>query len=76
MLRKSVLLGGIVLASLASQAARADALAPASQWIPKEAFAVVEVTQPKPLLDLALEAKTAAAVQSLPGYQKQTAQPG
>jgi hypothetical protein len=77
MLRTLFLLLGLTLPLLLPKTTAAgEAVPPPAQWIPKDALAVLEVSRPKPLLDLALSQKTAAAVSSLPGYQKRTAEPG
>jgi hypothetical protein len=78
--------GALILpALLARPAAAADKalaveaaakLPPAAQWIPKDAVLAVELTRPKDLLDLALDAKVVAAVTAAPAYQKATAAPG
>jgi hypothetical protein len=52
-------------------AAAAEALPPASQWIPKDAVVVLEVSRPGALLEPLLDEKTTAAIAELPVYKKQ-----
>jgi len=54
----------------------AERLPPAAQWIPAEAVIAVELAEPKPILDLALNPRLAAAVTAMPVYEKAAAQPG
>jgi hypothetical protein len=77
MLRRVPASFGLVWPLLLLQtAAAAERLPPANQWIAKDALVVLEVTRPKPLLDLALSDKMTAAITSAPAYQKVAAQPG
>ena len=56
-------------------AVAAEDLPPAVHWIPQDAVISLEVTQPKPLLDLLTGEKATAAVTALPAYQRQASQP-
>jgi hypothetical protein len=77
MLRKLVLVLGLLLPALVAQTvAAAEPLPPAAQWIPQDAILAVEVSQPKALLDLVLDPKSGEAITALPAYQKQASQPG
>ncbi len=76
MFRKLFMALGLVLPALIAQTvAAADGLPPA-KWISQDALLVVEVSQPKALLDVVLDPKTAEAVTSLPAYQRAASQPG
>ena len=48
---------------------------PASQWIPAEAIAEVEVSRPAAVLDFLLTPELVKTVSGLPPYQKATAEP-
>jgi len=71
MYRKAIVVLGLALTALIVQTAKAAEQAPpAAQWIGKDAVIVVELSHPKPLLDLAMGQKVATAVTAVPGYQK------
>lgn len=75
--RKLVLAMGLVLPVLAAQTVfSAEKLPPATQWISPDALVVLEVTQPKALLDSVLDPQTAEAVTSVPAYQALASQEG
>jgi len=75
--RFSVACCGLVLVVLGWLPANAaERLPPAAQWVPAEAVIAVELSQPKPILDLALNPRLAAAVTAMPVYEKAAAQPG
>ncbi len=77
MARRLLMVLGLVLPALLSQtAAAAEQLPPASQWIPQEAVAVLELSNPKALLDLASDGKLTEAVTTQPAYQQLASQPG
>ena len=77
MLRKTTILTAFTLSVLYAQAARAaDANAPASTWIPDDAIVVLEVSQPKALMDRILTDKVIETVTALPVYKDQVAKPG
>ena len=57
-------------------AAAAEPLPPARQWIPQEAVIAVEVTRTNDLLDRAFDPKVIEAVQELPVYRQQASTPG
>jgi hypothetical protein len=77
MFRKMALAPGLMMAALALQTAvAAEPLPPASQWIPQDAIAVLELSRPKDVLDVAFQPEVAAAVTSSPAYRKQADQPG
>ena len=77
MSRKLLLALGLILPALLPQTiAVADALPPATQWIPQDAIIVVEFPRPKAVLDFALDPKATEAVTSQPAYQKAAAEPG
>ncbi len=72
---------GLVVAALVAQsavgtlaAAAAEKLPPATQWIPQDAILVLEISQPKALLDSVLDPKTTKAVTALPEYQRLASQ--
>lgn len=48
----------------------AEALPPVSQWLPQETVAVLEISQPKALLDPLLSPAVADAIAALPAYQQ------
>ena len=76
MFRRLPLLLGLVLPALIVPAASAaESLPPAIEWVSPDAVAVLEATNPKPLLDLALNPKLAEMVKSVPGYNEQVAKP-
>lgn len=76
MLPKPTTCAGLVLPLLLVGAATgAEALPPATQWIPPNAVIVVELSKPEALLDVALEPKVEAAIASQPAYQKMTETP-
>jgi hypothetical protein len=54
----------------------AEPLPAASRWLPAETILVVEVTRPEKLLDVVFDSQVTAAVQDLPAYKKQAAEPG
>ena len=60
---------------LAVAATAAEPLPPASQWVPPDAIVSLQVSQPKALLDLALDPKVLAAVGRMPAYHRMTQQP-
>lgn len=77
MFSKRIMVLGLALSALVLQTAvAAEKLPPASQWIPQDTIAVVELSEPQALLDLALSPKMAGAVTSLPAYRQQASQPG
>lgn len=77
MFRKTTILTAFTLSALFAQAARAaDANAPASTWIPDDAIVVLEVSQPKALMDRILTDKVIETVTAHPAYKAQTANPG
>jgi hypothetical protein len=76
MFRRLPLLLGLFLPSLVVPAASAaEPLQPAIEWVAPDAVAVLEVANPKPLLDLALNPKLAEMVKGLPPYKEAVAQP-
>ncbi len=77
MFRKTTTLAVFTLSVLFAQASRAaDANAPASAWIPDNAIVVLEVSQPKALMDRILTDKVIETVTALPPYKEQAAKPG
>ncbi len=77
MFRKTTILAAFMLPVLFSQAARAaDANAPASAWVSEDAIVVLEVSQPKALLDGILTDKLIEKVTSHPAYKEATSDPG
>lgn len=76
MLKKSLLLLTLALpAFLTPPAAPAADLPPATQWIPQEVVAFVEISDPKALLEPLLKPELAQFVDGLPAYQKQKSTP-
>ena len=72
-----VLRVGIILlfaAVILQPALAAAPLPPATRWIPQDAIVVLQVNQPKAVLDLALSAKMIDMVTATPVYKQQTAQ--
>ncbi len=67
-------LAGLFLMLPAAPAA--EPLPAATQWVPDNAFVVLEVSQPKAVLDVAFDAKTTEMVTSLPAYQALTSRAG
>jgi len=65
----------LIVQSAVRSAPAAEPLPPASQWLPPQAFAVLEISQPKDVLDLAFSPKVIETVTSLPAYQQLTSQP-
>ena len=53
----------------------AQALPPATQWIPQDAVIALELSSPGPLLDLLAGEQMSRAVTALPLYRQQTANP-
>ena len=77
MSRNLLLFPGLLLASLAgAPAVRADEARPAVQLVPQDAILVVEISQPKPLLDLALSPQVTGAVNAIPPLEKLISRPG
>jgi hypothetical protein len=72
MLRKLIFLPTLVLAASIAGAAVPP---PVARWIPQDAVIVVEVSQPKAVLELLLAPRVASAVAALPAYEKLAAQP-
>ena len=65
-----------LLVSLLQVPVAAEPLPPASRWIPDDAIFVIEVNQPKALLDVAFSEKMIATIKSSPAYQQAEAQQG
>lgn len=77
MLRKTTILAAVTLSVLFAQVVGAAAAnAPASAWIPDNAIVVLEVSQPKALMDRILTDKVIETVTAHPAYKAQTANPG
>ena len=76
MFRKSVASVALAAVALVPGAALfADGPPPASRWIADDAVAVLEVSQPKALLDLAYDSEVARTLMSSPSYQKLASHP-
>jgi hypothetical protein len=68
---------GLVLPTLWLRAnMAAEPLPPRAQWIPQDAVIVMEVSEPKALLDMALGDKVKSLVTSSPLWKQQVSQPG
>ena len=68
---------GLVLPALCLRAnVAAETLPPRAEWLPQDAVIVMEVSEPKALLDLALGDKIKSLVTSSPPWKQQTSQPG
>jgi len=71
MLKRLALAVGLVSSLLAWQTAMAaEALPPATEWVPQDAVLALELSRPRALLDPLLDEKVAAAVTSLPIYEQ------
>ena len=71
MSRKLALVTTLLLPALTWQAAAAEDLPPASQWIPEDALVVLEVSRPAALLEPLFDEEMTAAIVDLPIYKKQ-----
>jgi len=77
MFRKTTILAAFALSVLFSQVVgAAEANAPASAWVSEDAIVVLEVSQPKALLDRILTDKLMETVTAHPAYKKATSEPG
>ncbi len=66
----------VILAALTLQTTMgAEALPPATQWIPQDAVIALELSSPEPLLELLAGPQMSEAVTALPLYQQQTSNP-
>jgi hypothetical protein len=65
---------GLICLALPFQTALSAPRAPLSQWVPQDAVMAVELSRPKPLLDLATDPGTLKTVTSLPVYKKLAAE--
>ena len=76
MSQKLALVVALTLAAFVLQTAMAgQTLPPASRWIPQDAVIVLEVFEPKTLLEVFTNDKATAAVTSLPLYKEQASKP-
>ena len=76
MLRTTIVVLGLGLPTAFVLSGSADErLPPVSQWIPANAVLTLEMPRPDDLLDLVLNPRTLAAIESLPAYQQKVAQP-
>jgi hypothetical protein len=76
MSQKLVLVLALTLAAFMLQTTMAgQTLPPASRWIPQDAVIVLEVFEPKTLLEVFTNDKATAAVTSLPLYKEQASKP-
>jgi len=76
MFQKLALVVALTLAAFVLQTAMAgQTLPPASRWIPQDAVIVLEVFEPKTLLEVFTNDKATAAVTSLPLYKEQASKP-
>lgn len=66
---------GLVISGVAAHLQAAEILGPPAQWIPTDAAIALEVSDPKPLLELALGPKAVQAVTSHPLWQLATFTP-
>jgi len=79
MIRKQTLLAVwvLLLAMAAQPAARAEGAAPAAdELVPAQAVLVLNITQPRALLDTFLQPKLIEAVEASPAYKAAAAKPG
>ena len=74
-MRSRCALGLLLLGAVVRNAPAAETLPAASQWIPAEAVAEVEVSRPAARLDLVLNPELVKTISGLPAYQKATAEP-
>jgi hypothetical protein len=76
MSQKLLLLPVLTLATLMLQTTMAgQTLPPAIQWIPQDAVIVLELSEPKALLEVFTNDKASAAVTALPLYKEQASKP-
>jgi len=76
MFKKLVLVLALTLAAFMLQTTMAaQTLPPASRWIPQDAVIVLEVFEPKTLLEVFTNDKATVAVTSLPLYKEQASKP-
>jgi hypothetical protein len=76
MLRKALFTSLLAALAVSLPAASGGELPAASQWIPADALLVLEVSHPKPLLDLLLSPQLAATITAMPAYQSQANEAG
>jgi len=76
MSKKLVLVLALTLAAFMLQTTMAgQTLPPAIQWIPQDAVIVLELSEPRALLEVFTNDKATAAVTALPLYQEQASKP-
>jgi len=75
-LSAAAVFGLVLWALLARASVAAETLPPRAQWIPQDAVIVMEVSEHKALLDLALSDKVKSLVTSSAPWKQQTSQPG
>ena len=75
MLRKRFLALAFIIGITAGRVQAGEDLAPAAQWIPQDAAITLEISNPKPLLELAIGPKTVQAVTSHPLWKLATLTP-
>jgi len=76
MSKKLVLVLALTLAAFMLQTTMAgQTLPPAIQWIPRDAVIVLELSEPKALLEVFTNDKATAAITALPLYQEQASKP-
>jgi hypothetical protein len=76
MLRRLLVTSLVLLPALIATAHAAEPAGPPARWIPSDAIFTVEISQPKAVLDLALDARITRLVTSLPAYQAALNQEG
>ncbi len=76
MSQKLVLVLALTLAAFMLQTTTAgQTLPPAIQWIPRDAVIVLELSEPRALLEVFTNDKATAAITALPLYQEQASKP-
>ncbi|MBA7681971.1 hypothetical protein ES703_90316 [subsurface metagenome] len=76
MSKKLVLVLALTLAAFMLQTTMAgQSLPPAIQWIPQDAVIVLELSEPRALLEVFTNDKATAAITALPLYQEQASKP-
>ncbi len=76
MSQKLVLVLALILAAFMLQTTTAgQTLPPAIQWIPQDAVIVLELSEPRALLEVFTNDKATAAITALPLYQEQASKP-
>ncbi len=77
MLRREFFTIGVLVAAWSIRAAAtAEELPPPARWLPRDTVAVLEISQPKAVLDLLLDSRLTETISKHPLYKHAMAQPG